>query len=147
MTHTTEQHITSLADNIHSWAVEKGFWDQMEEAEYLEGIANIIDQEFQAGNETPFSPLAVPRLREIAESHRVLFLSTKLMLIVSEAAEALEALRDGDTSNRGNFDEELADVVIRVLDTSGYLANNLGQIIIDKMTVNEGRPHRHGRKL
>lgn len=67
-----------------------------------------------------------------------------LMLITTEVAEAAEAARTGD---KQNFSEELADIVIRVLDCAATLDINIEQEIVNKMAKNENRPIKHGGKL
>jgi len=67
-----------------------------------------------------------------------------LMLIVSELGEAMEALRHGDFLN---FDEELADVMIRMGDMCGGLGIDLEYAIEKKMAVNAKRPHKHGKQF
>lgn len=66
-----------------------------------------------------------------------------LMLIVTEAAEAMEAVRRDDFEN---FKEELADIVIRVLDTSESTGIDLIQEIIKKCDKNKKREFKHGGK-
>lgn len=66
-----------------------------------------------------------------------------LMLIVSEVAEALEAFRKGD---RVNFDEELADVGIRLIGLSHGMGIDLKAAILAKVEKNRTREHRHGGK-
>lgn len=73
-----------------------------------------------------------------------------LMLMVSELAEAMEALRNGNPPDNklpqhSNFLVELSDVVIRILNYAGENDMRLGQAIVDKMKYNEGRPHKHGK--
>lgn len=68
----------------------------------------------------------------------------KLMLVVSEIAEATEAVRDLDTEH---FIEELADVFIRLLDICGTMEIDISNSIKDKMTTNQTRPIRHNRKI
>jgi NTP pyrophosphatase (non-canonical NTP hydrolase) len=70
-------------------------------------------------------------------------LAAKLALIHSEVSEALEALRAG---NRENYAEELADVVIRVLDHAAGLNIDIGQEIELKLERNASRGYRHGGK-
>jgi NTP pyrophosphatase (non-canonical NTP hydrolase) len=99
-----------------------------------------------------------------------------LMLIVSELGEALESDRkgrrfdrkdtewlsiyanrktddDADTFDmmfiekvKDTFEDELADVVIRVADMCGYLGIDLESHIKAKMKYNESRPHKHGKE-
>lgn len=68
---------------------------------------------------------------------------TMLALIHSEVSEALEADRKGDSEN---FAEELADVVIRILDLCGSKDIDLQAAILKKMEFNKSRPHKHGGK-
>lgn len=67
-----------------------------------------------------------------------------LCLIHSEASEALEAYRNG---NNENLKEELADIVIRVLDMAGGYGINLEEEVMKKHETNKSRPYRHGDKL
>jgi NTP pyrophosphatase (non-canonical NTP hydrolase) len=67
----------------------------------------------------------------------------KLMLVVAEVAEAAEAVRHGD---EGNFAEELADVIIRVLDICGTMGIDIDYVVREKMEANRNRPAKHGKK-
>jgi len=69
-------------------------------------------------------------------------LPVQLALIHSEVSEALEA----DRKKRGpeKVAEELADVVIRVMDTAAAHNLDLTAALFAKMELNRGREHRHG---
>lgn len=67
----------------------------------------------------------------------------KLMLVVSEVSEAAEAVRSGDQEN---FNEELADTFIRLLDICGTVGIDIESEIEKKMDINKTRPKKHGRK-
>lgn len=66
----------------------------------------------------------------------------QLMLVVTELAEAAEALRQPD---HGNFAEEIADTVIRLFDLAGACGIDLAKEIQAKMEINQQRPYRHGK--
>jgi NTP pyrophosphatase (non-canonical NTP hydrolase) len=70
-----------------------------------------------------------------------------------ECSELWEAARDGtlyDKCDKGialcNAAEELADIVIRAMDTAHGLGIPLGVAIWKKAAYNESRPYRHGKK-
>jgi NTP pyrophosphatase (non-canonical NTP hydrolase) len=79
---------------------------------------------------------------------------TKLMLIVTEVAEAMEDYRKermatiytGEDRKPEGFPTELADIVIRVMDLAEYLNIDLEGEIEDKARFNYLRPHMHGGK-
>lgn len=67
-----------------------------------------------------------------------------IALIHSEASEALEGFRKDDFEN---FMEEMADVVIRVLDCVGCFEDcSFDKVIADKLEANKKRGYRHGGK-
>ena len=126
--------LNQLRDEIHANAKEKGFYDKKREV------------------------------------------GTMLMLIVSELAEALEADRTGDycsfskyeeckkemdvgirTSEdiekyafekyiKNTFEDELADVIIRVLDICGYFNIDIERNVLAKMKYNKTREKMHSKR-
>ena len=70
----------------------------------------------------------------------------KLMLIVSELAEAMEGhrknLQDDKLPHRPMLEVELADTLIRLLDLAGALKLDLGGAYVEKMRYNSTR-HDH----
>lgn len=77
---------------------------------------------------------------------------TKLMLIVSEIAEAMEGDRrnrmDDKLPNRKMIEVELADAMIRIADLAGWLALDLEGAIREKWEYNKKRADhkQHARK-
>jgi len=92
----------------------------------------------------------------------------KLMLIVSEVAEAQDEIRNGRAADEtyyptaqrdldgsvvgGPFKpegvpSEIADVVIRCFDFAGTEGFNLAEIILEKLAYNETRPYKHGKNF
>jgi NTP pyrophosphatase (non-canonical NTP hydrolase) len=74
---------------------------------------------------------------------RTRFLCTHMALVHSEVSEATEAIRHRD---RDNFDEELADIIIRVTSIAHGLGTDINAAIQAKLLKNEGRGFRHGGK-
>ena len=80
---------------------------------------------------------------------------TKLMLIVCEAAEAMEDFRKkgADPSKMTyseklkpeGFPSELADILIRVGDLAGILGIDLEAAVVEKMAYNRTREYMHGK--
>lgn len=137
-------NINHVADVIGEWADRMGFREEWEDAEYLDNLAAAIDRdditEFRLSSRGD-------RLREIAKKHRQMANATKLMLMVSEAVEALNDLRDGDPADGPAYGEELADIVIRALENAQRNHQPIGDIIVKKIDTNQGREHKHGRQF
>ncbi len=120
-----EPNFNALAHEVHKTAVEKGFWDHADadHREWAQGLKRLQrGHSFQGTN-----PSIVPE---------------KLMLVVTEVSEAMEAYRDDD---HAAFVEELADTVIRILDLAAYTCSDLDRAVVVKMEKNKLRPHLHGR--
>lgn len=91
----------------------------------------------------------------------------KLLLIVSEVAEAQDEIRKGRPADETYYPtcaenaknpedgphkpegvpSEIADVVIRCFDFAATEGFNLGQIIAEKIAYNNTRPFMHGKKF
>lgn len=67
----------------------------------------------------------------------------KLMLVVTECAEAAEDVRHEEWEH---FGEELTDIMIRVMDIGATLDIDLENEIDKKHEINKGRPYLHGKK-
>ena len=74
-----------------------------------------------------------------------------IALMHSELSEALEAYRHGNPPSehipsRSGVEEELADLVIRVMDHAAARGHNVVEAIMLKIEFNESRPQKHGGK-
>lgn len=100
--------------------------------------------------------------------------STKLMLVVTELAEACELLRKGEVYEESSgedstepwskiveinnpktglphFREELADAIIRLMDLGVHATPegemHFADVIMRKIRINAKRPYKHGKKF
>lgn len=76
---------------------------------------------------------------------------TAIALMHSELSEALEALRGEDNTSTkipqfSCAEEELADVVIRIMDFAWQKGYSIPRAILAKMRYNDSRPYMHGGK-
>ena len=86
------------------------------------------------------------------EKHKLI--PEKLLLIITEVAEATEDYRNGNMDTflgaggkPEGFWVEVADAVIRILDLAGAMGVDLEHIIEVKHEYNKTRPRRHGGKI
>ncbi len=114
--------LTALAREAHANSRAKGFWS----------IADEIKQH--------------PRAAEL----EIMWKLSRIALMHSEASEALEGIRKGlkddHLPDRDMEVAELADVLIRILDYAGAYNLPLGEVVLEKMAYNSGRPAMHGKK-
>lgn len=76
----------------------------------------------------------------------------KIALVHSELSEMLEGLRHGNPPSDhipefNAAEEEMADVVIRLMDLSTQRGWRLPEAILAKIEFNAGRAYKHGGKL
>lgn len=115
--------IKKLIKDAHENAVNHGFWKDWKRY----GIDEI----------------SIDNVQQIKDEFNNC-IGNRLMLIVSEVAEAQEGLRH---NNMDNFSEELADVAIRLADLCGGLEIDLESEIEKKMQKNKDRPYKHGKEF
>ena len=77
---------------------------------------------------------------------------TLIALIMSEAAEALEALRKGNGPDEhcpqfSGAEVELADAVIRIMDMAEARGWDVAGAIVAKHEFNKTRPYKHGKEF
>ena len=82
------------------------------------------------------------------EDNRIIFYLKQLAMVHSEVSEVLEAIRK--EKGQEVVVEELADIIIRVLDLYGgmatdhYVQASLAKTLNDKINKNRSRPRMHG---
>ena len=118
-----QEPLNKLKDEAHITACMHGFYDEYNE---LICFLNYGDPE-------------AAKYSKHVERNMIL---SQLAKIAGEVGEAVSAIQHND---QGNFAEELADVVIRVLDLAGFQEINIGAAITNKMGKNVVRPYLHGK--
>ena len=130
-THTEETNsemslfngLNRMAETIHNNAKEKGFYDKIEtDDQYLARALMNLHSE----------------ISELWESHRKGEITN-----LCNKAKKMEEL---GLKPLVNLEEELADIVIRVLDTSERMGVNIEEAVTIKHEINKIRPYRHGNK-
>lgn len=113
--------INTLCHEAHNIAVEHGFYEEQVDLE-----------EYLASKDEPDK-------HALATTN---FTLAQLAKVACEVGEAVDAIQHGEYLQ---LHEELADVVIRVMDLAGYLEFRLGDCIMLKMEKNRKRPWKHGK--
>lgn len=133
-------NITNLIQQAHANAESKGWHEDREqiESKMREGEYFLIPGTF--GEQVELSEESEQNI----DTFRNYYRTAKLMLMVCELSEAVEAIRKGDEENHA---EELADVMIRMFDYCGEFQIALEGAIKAKMAINEHRPYKHNKLL
>ena len=122
MTKLESTVITTVSCDVHRVNVANGWW---------------MDRE------------AIIRLHANGQ-HQVILAA--LALVVSEVAEAMEAIRKHeadtwtDTTTKDTFARELAGATVRIMDLAAWTGVDLGEAIRAELEANKARGHRHGGK-
>lgn len=89
--------------------------------------------------------------RQIPQIDRLAAFCANVTGEVSELWEAARKNKLGDQCDKdcdlSCFEEEMADIIIRTLDTAGFYAMDIGRAIAIKLAYNKTRERCHGGKL
>lgn len=148
--------LDALVKTVHDLAREKGFWGTDGNEYSAKAIADeaLADYAFDTylSRGTVYGIVADAVVCTKAVTPPPQNDGEKLMLVVSELGEALEALRKGNGPSAHipaftAVEEELADAVIRIADLCGARGWRLGAAVAAKHAYNKTREFKHGRKF
>lgn len=132
--------LTLISSSAHAVNVHNGWWEN-EDAKWIQDMLGSYR----------FNPMDAERLGNIASNLEKRNDGELMVLMHSEVSEALEAVRHGNPPSDhipefSGTEEEMADVVIRIMDYSAKRGLRLGEAIIAKLHFNYNRGFRHGGK-
>ena len=118
--------LNKLRDEIHEYAISKGFWDKERETGTL-------------------LMLCVSELAEAMEADRK-DRYADLELIEKDKEDFIDFKWSFENSIKDTFEDELADTIIRILDLCGAKGIDIEKHIELKMKYNATREKMHGKK-
>lgn len=126
-----EGKLNQFCTEVNEVVVSKGFWSGMHNADSVLREVVSVDES------------------SIIKDAKDAFISQKIALIMGECGEALEAMRKGNygLELKDTFEDEIADVFIRLSDLCGELNINIEKQIEWKLEHNKSRPALHGKNF
>ena len=127
--------LNKLATEIHENAKSKGFFDSEKNiGEMLCLIHSEVSEALEADRKKMYTNVSEIKLKGLADKN-------------FDATFNDEAVFKDffSTCVKNTFEDELADVVIRVLDLCAFKGIDIEIHIKAKMRYNESRPHKHGK--
>lgn len=128
--------INKLAEEVHENAKEKGWYDKEKNlGEMLCLIHSEVSEALEADRNDRYCKATPLVLGGLADKN-----------FGATYHDDSQFIGEYKKSVRGTFEEELADIVIRVMDLAAYRNIDLEQHIKAKMRYNSLRPVKHGGK-
>jgi NTP pyrophosphatase (non-canonical NTP hydrolase) len=138
--------IDTLCADAHANAKSKGWWDESKD---IIALRDHLNEKFGGMEHDEYAS----RLHDILDRLAKPNLGEKISLIHSELSEGLEYERKqpGAPSDHipgfTGLEEEFADVLIRIFDTSAQRKLRLGEAVLAKMAFNATRPRKHNKQF
>jgi NTP pyrophosphatase (non-canonical NTP hydrolase) len=121
--------INELSKQIHENAKSKGFYDKEKNiGEMLALIHSEVSEALEADRKGRYCP-EIPNIEDVANNE-------SMSVLIAQYHNYI----------KGTFEEEMADIVIRVMDLCAYKKIDLLHHIKAKMRMNSLREHKHGKK-
>lgn len=149
--------INALAAEVRRNSVAHGFGEHGDRLrkELSKAESNMARMEAASPPYAPNQRAWIERRLNEARENYSAYVGNRLMLIAGEVTEAHEEVRNGldfstrftDAGKPEGLGSELADALIRTLDTAVELGVDMEQELRNKMPFNYGRPAMHGRKF
>lgn len=131
-----KSNLNELSKEIYSRNVDKGFWDGGIEAKNIGEVIALIHSEASEALE------ADRKNKHSVKSYNLLNNCSS----VETQNEQAYFRQEFETSVKNTFEDELADIIIRVLDVCGAMNVDIEWQIEQKMKYNLLRPYKHEKK-
>jgi NTP pyrophosphatase (non-canonical NTP hydrolase) len=129
-----------LIKKAHGMAKEKGFWEtERNVSELLMLIVSELAEALEALRKEHFAEKTI-----FTQLHQDIDLEGSEDEIVIKSLAWKQAF---ETHIKSSFEDEIADVAIRLFDLCGGLGIDLEKHIETKMKYNSLRPYKHGKKF
>ena len=130
------QGINEYCNEFNKQVKEMGFWDSMVES------LELIGDDFN-------HYLLTDHAKNCIKSTRDAFITQKIMLIVSELGEAVEAIRKDKygIEMKDTFEDEIADSLLRTFDLCEMLGIDIEKQLEWKREFNKTREKMHGKNF
>jgi NTP pyrophosphatase (non-canonical NTP hydrolase) len=136
-----ELNLTDWAEEIYEANAAKGFWPKNPNDRNIGEALALVHSEVSEALEAHRSKKHFKGLGTEAEAAHMAKLKNFLTLGDAHAFEQYFLEYQKDT-----FEDELADVIIRILDLAGGLDIDIQSLVETKLAYNRMRSHKHGKQ-
>lgn len=128
--------LNKLAKEIHKRNVEKGFWDDYDNPKKMAANLALVHSEVSEALECDRK----------AKYYNTKYEYNKDLAVITSDQNNNWFKEKFEQRVKDTFEDELADIIIRVLDLAAFKNVDIQAHIEAKMRYNALRPHKHGKK-